>query len=299
MVSYYSVCFCRQVSYDVHMYTVRHFLYTIYKDIAPVDKRYFIAHVLQTDIAQVINHLDTVLSDTQARTLQTYCHRRLQAEPVDTITGTKAFWQGHFWVDKTVLSPRADTETLIEAVIDCCPHPPAHILDMGTGSGCIVISLLHHYPTAQGVAVDISTDALQMAQKNARLNQVDHRLHCIHSDWWRRIAVGTPFDIIVSNPPYIATKHIATLQPEVQKYDPIQALDGGKDGLYAYRVLANMPDGMLSDGGYMAVECGVGQHAQVIEIFTKKGWILHAQRVDLSHIIRVQIYQRSKKIEKK
>ncbi len=274
------------------MYTVRYFLNHVYMNIDSVDKRYFVAHVLGVEVSQVIYHMDKRLDTAQYALLQQYCQHRLQGAPVDKIIGIKGFWHGVFYVDETVLSPRPDTETVIESVLACCPEPPKNILDMGTGSGCIIISLLHQYPTARGVAVDISRDALKMAQKNADFHQLGHRITYVQSDWWDCVPRQTPFDIIVSNPPYIRSQDITSLQPEVRNYDPIQALDGGRDGMSAYGALADIPAGMLADGGYMVVELGIHQHRQVADIFTNNGWTLYAQHTDIAHIIRVQVYQR-------
>ena len=274
------------------MITVKHFLYQQYNDIDTLDKHYFIAKVLNISIGQVLHACDTVLTPAQYKLLCTYCHRRKNTEPVDNIIGTKGFWDGEFFVSPAVLSPRPDTETLLTCVQQVCTTPPTHILDMGTGSGCILISLLRLYKNAVGMAVDICNDALALAKKNAVHNGVHKRITYVKSDWWQSIETPKPFDIIVSNPPYIPTADIATLPPEVQKFDPLVALDGGEDGLNPYGILAQMPHTMLGANGYMVVECGYGQHGAVAQIFTDNNWTLHHQQTDLSHIIRTQVFQK-------
>lgn len=275
------------------MFTVHTFLYTVCDDISPTDKRYFVAKVLNVDVAHIMNMRDTVLSDAEVQTLHTYCDRRRKGEPVDIIVEHKGFWTGDFYVNTHVLSPRPDTETLLCMIQDYYADnpPPKRILDMGTGSGCLCISLLHMFRDAVGFAVDVSTDALRVVEKNKVRNGVGDRCHTLRSDWWQSVPTHAPFDIIVSNPPYIPTADIQSLQSEVRQYDPVLALDGGADGLNPYRILANPPDGILNKDGIIVVECGHGQHDAVRTIFESHGWNMLQHRKDLGGITRGHMFQ--------
>jgi release factor glutamine methyltransferase len=199
------------------------------------------------------------LSEDQAETLDSYLGRRIAREPVSHILGRKGFWTVELKVTRDVLTPRPDTETLVNAVLKSLPaEQPMRILDLGVGSGAILLALLAERPAWSGVGVDVSEPALEVARENAALLRLDDRAVLTHGVW----AEGQPdqaFDAVASNPPYIPTADIETLEPEVRMHEPRLALDGGADGLEAYRVLAPQMMRVLKPGGVFALEIGHDQ----------------------------------------
>jgi len=199
------------------------------------------------------------LSEAEVGTLDSYLERRIAREPVSHILGKKGFWTVELKVTRDVLTPRPDTETLVDAVLKSLPaEQPMRILDLGAGSGAILLALLAERPFWSGVGVDVSGPALEVARENAALLKLDDRAVFSHGIW----AEGQPdqaFDAVVSNPPYIPTADIETLEPEVRAHEPRLALDGGADGLEAYRVLAPQVMRVLKPGGVFALEIGHDQ----------------------------------------
>ena len=214
--------------------------------------------------------------------------RRKMGEPLSKILGHRGFWKGDFIVDSNVLDPRPDSETLIQAVLEKFPDQtqPLRILDLGTGSGCLLISLLMEYKNATGIGVDISPKALQIAQKNALKNNV--KAEFFQADMTRLSPHFGRFDFVISNPPYIPTHEIELLDQNVQKYDPILALDGGPDGLNFYRTLAQ-----ISLSPIIFLEIGLGQSDSVQKIFDQQNWHLMGTKKDFGEIERVLIFKKS------
>lgn len=219
-----------------------------------------------------------ILTKAEKSKAEALLARRLQGEPLDKIIGIKPFYKYDFKVSSAVLSPRPDTEILVEAAIALlqdkeAPQSPK-ILDLGTGSGCIVLSILADVSQASGTAVDTSSQALLIAKENAQNLGVTSRLAFLHADWNEAGFLAhfpQPFDMVVSNPPYIPSAEIATLDKEVRCYDPKAALDGGADGLRDYRRLAELMPSLLQDGGYLLLEVGEGQAEDVAKIFNLSG----------------------------
>ncbi len=189
--------------------------------------------------------------------------------PLSRILGHREFWGLDFKLSPATLDPRPDTETLIETILKNYPNQdaPLKILDLGTGTGCIIISLLTEYLNAQGVAVDINPAALETAQENAENNGVFERLTLLQGDWFSPLSSTDTFDIIVSNPPYISESDYKTLDKNVVNFDPIQALVGGTDGLECYRAIANDFSKHLNPGGVLVLELGYSQTADVLGMF--------------------------------
>ena len=213
--------------------------------------------------------------------------RRQKGEPLSKIFGHRGFWKGDFIVDKNVLDPRADSETLIQAVLEKFPdkNQSLRILDLGTGSGCLLISLLMEYPKATGVGVDVSEKALSIAKKNALKNDVKAKF--ILANMAKLPQNLGAFDILISNPPYIPTKDIEKLEECVKKYDPLLALDGGKDGLDFYRIIAE-----IAPAPILFLEIGLGQEKEVQLIFEKQGWQFWGAKKDFGEIIRILIFKK-------
>jgi release factor glutamine methyltransferase len=226
---------------------------------AALDARLLLLTALGISATDLITWPDTPLTPDQAGTLAAFAQRRLNHEPVARIVGEREFWGLPFRLSPETLVPRPDTEALVETALDLLPDRQAdlRIVDFGTGSGCILVALLHELPNATGLGVDLSFGALVTARANADDNRVGARCHFALSRW--ADAVSGPFDLIVSNPPYIASGVIPSLDEEVREHDPRLALDGGPDGLEPYRVLLTEAERLLAPGGLLAVEIGYDQ----------------------------------------
>jgi release factor glutamine methyltransferase len=207
--------------------------------------------------------------------------RRAAREPVSRILGRRGFWNLDLALSAATLDPRADSESLIEAVLEAVParEAPLSILDLGCGSGCLLLALLSEYPKARGIGVDLAPLAVATANANAERNGLQERARFLHSDWDSDLTGR--FDIVISNPPYIPTGEIATLAPEVAQYDPRLALDGGRDGLDAHRQLAQLLPRRLTEGGIAVVEHGDNQGPAAETIYAAAGLVLHKWRADL------------------
>ena len=201
--------------------------------------------------------------------------RRLAHTPLDKLLGCREFYKNSFVVSEDVLTPRPDTEILVEAAIELVQQNDfAKILDLGTGSGCILLSILDDCPATQGTAVDASEPALDIARRNASLLGLSERISFVHGSWFEDgflQKTGSGFDMIVSNPPYIPTADIASLEPEVREHDPLSALDGGADGFVHYKKIAAWAPLLLNDGGYILLEAGIGQARQILKVFADTG----------------------------
>ena len=242
-----------------------------------------------------LNQFAPVDGEAEIR-LRSLLERRLAHAPLDKILGKRDFYKNTFAVSKDVLTPRPDTEILVETAIDLLPKKiPQKILDLGTGSGCILLSVLGDCPKACGMAVDKSEPALFIAKHNAEVLGLDKRVTFMRADWFEADFVehiGSGFDMIVSNPPYIPTEDILSLEPEVRQYDPLLALDGGKDGFEHYRRIAELTPHLLKQGGYILLEAGQGQAKQIADIFEHEGLHFVEIRQDLSGIERCVILKK-------
>jgi release factor glutamine methyltransferase len=213
-----------------------------------------------------------VVTDDQQATLDGFVERRLKREPVSRILGRKGFWKIMLNVTPDVLSPRPDTETILDiAMLAHAPQEAFTVADLGTGSGAILLAILSERPAAKGVGTDISFEALAVARENATNLDLDGRATFLRTEWASGFADGS-FDLVVSNPPYIPSDDIPGLDPEVREHDPILALDGGPDGLVAYRELAPEIRRILKPGGVFAVEIGWDQGEAVKALFEAQGF---------------------------
>jgi release factor glutamine methyltransferase len=257
---------------------------------ADADARVLIGHALHLDRARLIAQSERILETREVTVISALATRRLRREPVSRIVGQKEFWSLPISVTPDVLVPRPETETVVEAALDFVIRSglrleKLRVLDIGTGSGVLLLALLNELKNAIGTGTDVSSAALDVASANAARCRLDFRCNFVVCN----IASGVegPFDLIVSNPPYIAHDEIAALAPEVRDYDPQVALDGGQDGLDAYRCIAADAKRILAPGGRLFVELGAGQHEQVRALFTKAGLSPGIPRKDLAGIPRV------------
>jgi release factor glutamine methyltransferase len=259
---------------------------------ASLDARLLLEHVLGLSREQLLFVLENPLSATQAERYRLLIEQRAGRCPVAKLIGQREFWGMNFGVSSATLDPRPDSETLIESVLERITdrRAPLKLLDMGTGSGCLILSLLSELPNAQGTAVDICPQALEVATRNAATLGLASRAQFVYSDWGAQIS-GC-FDVIVSNPPYIPTADIAELEPEVSKFEPKQALDGGADGLECYRAIMAWLPLALAPGGFAAFEIGMGQQRGLEEIVAQQGFAVVASKADLGGITRCLVVQR-------
>ncbi len=217
---------------------------------------------------------------------ETLLTRRLAREPMAHILGRREFWGREFKVTADTLDPRPDSETLIETVLNLCPdrQKSYKILDLGTGTGCLLLTLLSEYTNAYGVGVDISPAALAVANQNAIKLSLAKRAHFLLECWTAGVT-GT-FDIIISNPPYIKASDIPELEPEVSRYEPYSALAGGEDGLDCYRDIIPTLHPLLTPEGIVVFEFGQGQEMEVGNLFRQHGFSIIREAKDLAGIIR-------------
>lgn len=251
-----------------------HILRTADIDAPAADAGVMLCHVAKCDRAYLYAHGDLELEDGLLREYILLLKRRALGHPLQYLTGLTQFMSLSFEVEPGVLIPRQDTELLVETVIDFCkaksPDRGLRILDIGTGSGCIAVSLAYYVPGSTVVAIDKMSAALQIAQRNACLNGVDSRIVFVQSDLFESFqAEQMPsFDVIVSNPPYVCSSDIKGLQQEVRDHEPIEALDGGSDGLFFYREIIRTAPGYLADGGILAFETGYNQADAVVALMS-------------------------------
>ena len=251
---------------------------------ARLNAEQLLSATLEMDRVALYVNFERPLNAAELSRYREKVQRRAGREPIQYILAETEFWSLPFQVNPAVLIPRADTEVLVEEALkkmDGC----SSVLDIGTGSGAIAIALAHEKPELQVTALDCSEGALEVARSNARRNGVEGRVACLVGDL-KNLPPG-PFDMIVSNPPYIPSRDWAQLMPEVRDHEPRLALDGGDDGLEAYRRIAVQSVRVLPPGGWLLVEIGVGQAADVTALFKAAGLTDVAQRDDYAGIPRV------------
>ncbi|MEP6967127.1 MAG: peptide chain release factor N(5)-glutamine methyltransferase [Pseudomonadota bacterium] len=236
-----------------------------------IDARLLLEAASGASRAEIIADPHRALEDGQAEALEAYLARREAREPISHILGVKGFWKIMLRVTPDVLTPRPDTETILDAVLpDFSEHQRFSVLDLGVGSGAILLAILAERPRAIGLGVDVSEEALAVARENAANLGLAARTALLRGDWAAGLAAES-FDLVVANPPYIPSAEISNLAPEVRDHEPRVALDGGADGLDAFRVLAPQILRVLRGGGRFAVEIGIGQRAAVETLFEAAG----------------------------
>ena len=259
-----------------------------------LEARLLIADILKISADDVGN--STVLLPNLESKLEENIVQRIAGKPLDKIVGHKGFYKFEFKVSEDVLSPRPETEILVENALKIIKENEfKKVVDLGLGSGCILLSLLKEIEDLQGVGADASSKALEIAKENAKALGVDQRCLFLNKSWFDEDffeVLGKDFDMIVSNPPYIKTDDIKTLDVGVQKYDPKIALDGGADGLKDYLKIAEIAPKILKKGGYILLEVGSGQALDVQKIFENVG-LTHVKTLkDYAGIERVVVLKR-------
>lgn len=263
-----------------------------------LDARLLVLEACQLSAEAYILRPETPVQVAEAELIGAFEMRRITHEPVSRIVGYREFWGRRFAIGPAVLDPRPDTETLIEAALALLDEShdtgPLRILDLGTGSGCILLTLLAELPRAWGVGADISSQALSLARSNAARLGLASRAAFVQCDWCETFA--GPYSLIISNPPYIERASIDALDDEVRRYDPELALDGGVDGLAAYRRIVADCARVAGSEAWVILEVGTGQASKVTNLFKEAGWIIeprgHRLFQDLSRIDRVVAIKR-------
>ena len=229
-----------------------------------LDSEILLAHTLNLSRTELRTQFERVLSNSEKKIAKKNVERRRNREPVSQIVGFQEFWSINFVVDKNVLTPRPETEILIETALNC--PAPFKILDLGTGSGVLAIIMAKEVPGCEVVALEIDPKALSIAKENAKVHGVDDRVKFICGDL-KKVDWRGPYSMIISNPPYIASVDIQKIMPEVQNYEPLKALDGGLEGLEFYRFIIPKASERIEKNGYLIMEIDHSQAGEVTRIF--------------------------------
>ena len=250
-----------------------------------------LAHVLGRDRSFIIAHADDPLTAEQYEALQVLLERRTAGEPLQYIIARQEFFKLDFEVTPDVLIPRPETELIVETCLELLqPDPEPYFADIGTGSGCIAISILHEFPEARAIAADVSRAALRVALRNAERHSVSDRLKLLESDCFSKLDVNESFTLITSNPPYVSADELKSVQREV-RFEPRAALAAGSDGLSVIRRLVSGARPFLRAGGYLVFEIGFGQSQAVEQLIDRGVWKLLEIRNDLQRIPRTFVLQ--------
>lgn len=252
-----------------------------------LDARLLIMEAAGLSFEALLREPDRCMSEKERARLARMLDRRRACEPLAYIVGRRAFWTFELTVGPEVLVPRPESETVVEAVLEAveCREEAYRILDLGTGSGCLVLALLSELPQASGLGVDASARALALARDNAAQLGLSGRCAFLRSNWLS--GVKGQFDIVVCNPPYIAEREITALAPEIGRYEPRLALGGGADGLDAYRQLLGGLNENVASSGLVALELGDGQASAVEDLLAATGFCVLGRKLDLGGKLRV------------
>jgi release factor glutamine methyltransferase len=263
---------------------------------ANLEARMLLAHVLDCSINTLFLQDDLQINQAKKNKLKRLIARRSNGEPMAYLLRKREFYGYEFVIDKNVLDPRCDSEAMIELIKEDYANfstQPLGLIELGVGSGCLVISILNEFNLWSGIGVDISRKALNLAKKNCQKFNLSSRLKLLNSDLFSKINLAKKFDIIISNPPYIPTLDIDNLQKEVAFFEPRIALDGGVDGLEFYRKIAKNSLNYLQKKGSIFVEIAYDQEGEVIDIFKECKFYLHSKKTDLANIVRILHFKKN------
>ena len=252
-----------------------------------IDSEILLSKVLNKSREQILIRLNQNMKNTEIFAFDNFIQRRLNKEPVAYIINEKEFWSKKFHVNKNTLIPRPETELLVEDLIKIYKNKNISLLDVGTGSGCIIISLLSELSNSKGVGIDISSRALKIAKQNALLHKVENKIKFYNKSIIKLF--NCKFDLIVSNPPYIDTKNIKNLDDDIKKYEPLIALNGGNDGLDVIKKVIYKAKEILKVNGKLAIEIGENQSSKVSKILKKNKFIIKNYIKDNKENIRFLI----------
>lgn len=274
--------------------TARESLAPVVGELAGLEARLLAQHAWRMAPEVIVRDANEAVTEEKVRALEALIARRLTREPMAQIMGYKHFWNDDFAVTRDTLTPRADSETIIECVLRHAPaRDAAHrVLDLGTGTGCLLLTLLGEYPNAKGVGVDVSAAALNVARRNAHNTLRATRCDFVSGRWCETLETSAQFDIVVSNPPYIPTREIARLMSDVRDHEPKLALDGGADGLDCYRTILATVGAHMAPQALLVFEVGAGQAQDVAMHGQAHGFTLVEIARDLNGIDRVVAFRK-------
>lgn len=259
-----------------------------------IDALLLLCHCLSCSKEHIIFNPELTINSQQEEQFFNLIKRRCNNEPVSHLIGRREFFGVDFVINNNVLDPRPDSETLIELIFNYFTNKNANlnILELGVGSGCLLLTVLKNFPNSCGVGVDISDRALEIAGQNADLLNLSSRVDLSQSNWFSSLEAKQNFDLIISNPPYIKTNEIQFLQDEVKVFEPMLALDGGSSGLDCYVAIAKEVMGFLKEDGILILEIGQNQEQDIIKIFTDNGLKFIQDKKDLSGIVRCLMFKK-------
>ena len=254
------------------------------------ESKLIICHALNINTKNCILDLEKIITDVQLKNIYSLLNRRAKGEPFAYLTKSINFLNNNFYINKNVLIPRPETEELVEYILIKIldKNKKFYVLDIGTGSGVILASLLKHLPKSYGIGTDISINALNIARKNLNNLNLNNRTNLINANWAESLK-NNIFDIIICNPPYISDNHIKNLHKEVKNYEPLTALKGGKDGLNSLRSLLPSARKVIKNNGLAVFEIGFDQSSKVEKIFNDNNFLIKRIDKDLSGIERIII----------
>ena len=236
-----------------------------------LDSEILLSSTLKLDRSQLLLNLDKRIENQEKKIFFNFIERRSKNEPIAYITGYKEFWKSKFKVNKNVLIPRPDTETIIEQVLNELDiNSSKKILDIGTGSGCIIISILNERKKCFGVGIDISKNAVKLAKYNAKIQHIDNRIKFLNSDIDN--FCGDKYDLVISNPPYIKHHEINGLEKDIKNHEPKVALDGGIDGYNKIRLIIEKSSTLIKKTGKLFLELGINQTRETLKILNLNGF---------------------------
>jgi release factor glutamine methyltransferase len=249
---------------------------------ARLDAEVLVAHALKLRRMDLYLQFERLLSDAELDLIRPLVKRRAQREPLQHILGETDFFDLKLKTDRRGLIPRPETELLLELVTQSVATAPARILDLGTGTGAIALALAKFWPEAAVVAVDRSAEALALARENAQKLALADRVRFVASDWFAALAGEAPFDLIVSNPPYLTAAEVAAAEPEVREHDPVAALVAARDGRADLETIIRHAPPLLAAGGLLALETGIDQHAALTSFAQENGYTAIDSKRDLT-----------------
>ena len=247
-----------------------------------LDSEILLSSLLNVERSQLIINHNKIVKNNEKKNFFFLINRRKKNEPISYITGYKEFWNNNFKVDKNVLIPRPDTETIVEQVLSYLrPQSTKKILDIGTGSGCIIISILKERKKCKGVGIDISKNAIKLAKYNAKMQHIKNRINFFHSDIDNFLT--DKYDLIISNPPYIKQHEINGLEKDIKNYEPRVALNGGIDGYSKIRLTIKKSSALIKKNGKLFLEIGSNQVMETLKILKINGFFVNKLVKDLAN----------------